>query len=148
MIAAMSASPCAKYLDTHPTRVFIVEDYRAVRISIAMLIDRQPDCEVCGAVESAFEALAGVQRARADIVLVDVSLPDLDGIVLVSKLLERNGSLKAIMCSGYGEPDQIRRAFAAGASGYVNKLDSNIDLPRAIAAVREGQRFLSQALAL
>ena len=102
-------------------RVFIVEDHPIMRASYAMLCREMGDVELCGAAETAEAALTAVPEAAPDLVVVDVSLPGMDGIELVPHLLQRQPDLKVLVISGYAESAYARSALQAGACGFVMK---------------------------
>jgi DNA-binding NarL/FixJ family response regulator len=103
------------------TRVLIVDDHPILRESLRYYLDRQPDLAVCGEAATAAAALAAVAEQEPDLVLVDVSLPDMDGVSLVRELREHHPQLICVMLSGHGEPHYVTRASEAGARGYVLK---------------------------
>lgn len=108
-------------------------------------VERQPGCTVCGAAESAEQALAELPGAGIDLVLVDVSLPQMSGVELVRALREQLPDLVCLMVSGHVEASYAEQAIAAGASGYVLKGRPR-DLGAAITTVLAGGRYLSKPL--
>lgn len=128
------------------TRLFIVEDHEFVRSSLNAIIERETDMYVSGEADSGEAALASFERADADLILIDVSLPGMSGIDLVDRLRKLYPDLPCLMLSGHGERGYVEKAFKAGAGGYVVKQDSE-DLLGGIRKVVAGERFLSRELA-
>lgn len=126
-------------------RIFMVEDHPDMRTAIRDLLTHQPDVEVCGEAETGEVALDQIDRAAADLVLIDGALPGMDGIAVVRQLRERHPELMCIMLSRRRERSFIRDALRAGARGYVVKRDAADDLPRAIQSVARGDTYLSRS---
>ena len=112
-------------------RIFIVEDNPLVRESYVLLIDLEPDLEICGEAETATEALEKLQD-DADIILIDVLLPDISGIELVERLKGQRPSLPTLVISGHDKEIYQKQALAAGATAYLDKKDAATDLIPAI----------------
>lgn len=113
--------------------VYIVEDHAVVREGYATLLSRHPGLEVLGASASAEAALEELPGCLPDLVLIDVSLPGMNGILLLQHLRRRCPGLTALMVSGHAQDLYERDAEAAGASGYVMKHHG----PRALLAAIE-----------
>lgn len=126
-------------------RVFIVDDHAILRASLRSLLERQPDMAVCGEAATAQAAAEQAARAEPDVVLVDVSLPDMSGIDLVRALRREHPELVMAMFSGHAERSYVMHALAAGANGYVVKGDS-VELVEAVRALSRGERFVSRKL--
>lgn len=126
-------------------RVFIVDDHAILRASLRSLLERQPGMTVCGEAATAHDALDGVPPSRPDVVLVDVSLPDSNGIDLVRQLHAQHPTLVMAMFSGHAEASYVQRALQAGARGYVLKGHS-AELLEAVQALARGEGFVSPAL--
>src|SRR5689334_17496704 len=105
----------------HKQRIFLVEDHPVTREGLAQLINYQDDLQVCGAAGTAARAVTGIETARPDLVVVDVSLPDGHGIELVKDLKARFPGLRILVLSMHDEALYAERAIRAGASGYIMK---------------------------
>ena len=103
------------------TRVFLVEDHAVVRRMLSKVIARTDGLVLCGQAETAEEALAHLPGCQADLALVDISLPQMDGIELIGILHERYPSLLTLAVSGHDESLYALPALRAGARGYVMK---------------------------
>lgn len=102
-------------------RIYIVEDHEVVRESYVMFLELQGTYEVCGAVETAEAALEGLDDSEADLVLIDISLPGMNGIELVRTLRERGTRTPVLMLTGHDNDTYRQEALAAGATGFVMK---------------------------
>ena len=127
-------------------RVFVVEDHPIVREALIELLSLEDELEICGEAGSYEEALAQLLEAPADLVLVDVSLPQASGIDLVRVLRERGVAARTLIVSGHVEELYARQAFAAGANGYVLKDEVAQHLLPAVYAVLGGGSYVSQRL--
>ena len=125
-------------------RVYLVEDHPLMREATTDYLEVK-DARICGEAATAEEALERVEEARPDVILVDTSLPGASGIDFVVALRERGVTVPCIMLSGHGEPAYVRKAFAAGAIGYVLKGDPR-ELPGAIRDVLAGREYVSASL--
>ncbi|MCE7985328.1 MAG: DNA-binding response regulator [Caldilinea sp. CFX5] len=125
--------------------IYLVEDHPLMLRMTAEFINRMPDLQVCGTAATAQEALTDLPTATVDLVLVDVSLPDMDGIQLVSALRSQQPALRCLMLSGHQEQSYVQRALAVGARGYIAK-GNPLELIDAIRRVLKGDIYLSAAL--
>jgi DNA-binding NarL/FixJ family response regulator len=124
-------------------RVGIVEDQRIVLELLATLLAREPDIIVVGQAATGAKGLDLAQRTRPDVLLLDVSLPDMDGITVARLVRQRHPQLKVIALSVHDEPAFVQGMLQAGAQGYVHKSDTVGNLREAIRAVMLGERYLS-----
>ena len=124
-------------------RIFLVEDHHLMRQGLAALLGQQGDMVVVGEAGNGVEALAQLEAARPDIVLVDLSMPVMNGVETTRRIKERLPSLPVLILSMYGDPVGVTRALRAGASGYIVKESMVEELTFAIHAVTEGGLFLS-----
>lgn len=127
--------------------VFVVDDHPLMRDGISQLIDQQPDLRVCGGASSGPEALAALDRLEPDLMLVDISLPGMDGIELIKAVRKRAARLPLLVLSMHDESLYAERAVRAGAKGYVMKHASAETLLTAIRRVLDGRVYLSPAMA-
>ena len=126
-------------------QIYIVEDNEIMRAMLVEFVNEATDMAVSGAVASAEEALMGVHGVRSDLILIDMALPGMNGIELVTQLLEESPQLLCLMYSGHRETAYVRQAMAAGARGYVLK-EQPEELPGAIRKVLDGELYVSRAL--
>ena len=125
-------------------RVYIVEDHPVMRETLVDYLHFTPDIELCGVAASAEEAAREIEGSGANLVLLDLSLPNRSGLDLLDEI-RRRWQLPCVILSGHGERSHVERAFAAGANGYVLK-GTPQDVPAAIRSVMEGRTFVSESL--
>jgi two-component system NarL family response regulator len=129
-------------------RVAIAEDQRLVRELIAALIGKELDMAVVGEAANGREALAMAHSVRPDVLLLDIGLPELDGIDVARRLRKEQGeAIKLIALSIHTEPHMVRAMLQAGASGYLVKSAAPAELVHAIRTVMEGSIYLSPDIA-
>src|SRR5438045_9085358 len=102
-------------------RVMLAEDQAMVRGALASLLGLEPDIEVVAQVDRGDTVLEAARRARPDVALLDVEMPGLDGIAATAALRAAVPSCKVLVVTTFGRPGYLRRAMAAGASGFVVK---------------------------
>nr|WP_052383542.1 response regulator transcription factor [Pseudacidovorax intermedius] len=127
-------------------RLFLVDDHPLVRDGLRARLEALPGLRIVGEAGSAAEALAQVDAARPDLMLVDVGMKDLNGIELAALLLARPTPPHVVMLSMYDNPEYVQRALQAGAQGYVLKDAPASEIVAAIEAVAAGGTFLSPAV--
>jgi DNA-binding NarL/FixJ family response regulator len=128
-----------------PYRLFVVEDHEMMRYALVRMVGQEVGLMVCGQAASVEEALPKIRQAQPHLVLIDVTLPGIDGIGLVGCLLAEKKSLLCLMVSGHQEELYAKAAYRAGAKGYVRK-DHTDDLLQAIYAVLNGELFFSEEI--
>ncbi|MFF0431485.1 response regulator [Streptomyces sp. NPDC004327] len=137
----MTDSPAA----ATPTRVFLLDDHEVVRRGLRDLIDDEPDMEVVGEAATAEQALARGPALRPDVAVLDVRLPDGDGISVCRELRSRMPGLACLMLTSFDDEDALIDAIMAGAAGYVLKQIKGSDLVSAVRTVATGQSMLDPA---
>jgi DNA-binding NarL/FixJ family response regulator len=134
----------------HPpikTRVFVVDDHPIVRQGLALLINREPDLEVCGEAEEARGALDALDGAQPDILIVDISLSGPDGIELIKTIRGRGITVPVLVLSMHDELIYAERALRAGANGYIMKQEATERVLTALRRIRMGDVYLSDRAA-
>lgn len=124
-----------------PVRVLLAEDYDDIADAIAELL--KPSVELVATVSSGQSLIAAAERLQPDILVVDISLPDMSGIEAVDIIRQTGNAARAVFLTIHSDSDFIRAAFAAGALGYVIKSQMLTDLNRAIYDAVEGRVFVS-----
>jgi DNA-binding NarL/FixJ family response regulator len=127
------------------TALLIVEDNATFANTVVHFLNRHADATVVALVPTAEAALEQLPQLAVDLVVIDVSLPTMSGIELVSTISQTYPDLRCIMLSGHHEPDYVRRALAAGAQGYVLK-ENPLDLIEAVRTVASGVTYVSAEL--
>jgi DNA-binding NarL/FixJ family response regulator len=130
-----------------PWTVLLVDDHAVVREGYKRLLERQGDVTVVGEAADAAEALQLFARLRPQIVVMDVSLPDISGIEATRRLLARDADARVLMFSMHEDAIFARRALQAGASGYVTKACEPDVLLEAVRWVAQGRRYVSAGVA-
>jgi DNA-binding NarL/FixJ family response regulator len=134
------ASPAEK------RRIYLVEDHPVTREGFAQLIDYQADLQVCGQAGTAAKALAGIEALKPDLVIVDISLAESNGIELIKDLKARSPALPVLVLSTHDESLYAERALRAGAKGYVMKQAPTSEVMEAIRRALEGELYLSETM--
>ena len=127
-------------------RVLIVDDHPIVRHGLIQLIDAEPDLKVCGEAQSDREARVAIRELQPDVMIVDVSLAQGDGIDLVREVRAQRPDLPMLVLSMHDETIYAERMLAAGASGYIMKEAAYEQLLTALRRVLSGGRYLSDAM--
>lgn len=128
-----------------PSRVLLVDDHPMVREGLRSMLGGE-NLEIVGEAGSGAEALRAVADLRPDLVLLDVELPDLDGLTVLARIKALAPRTAVLVVSMHGGARLVRRAVEAGAAGYVLKGVGRRELLAAVAAVREGESVLDPAL--
>lgn len=128
-------------------RLLLADDQALVRGAIASLLDLEPDLEVVAQVGRGDEVLDAAIASRADVALLDVEMPGLDGIGAARALRAGLPSCRALIVTTFGRPGYVRLALEAGASGFVVKDTPSSQLAEAVRRVAAGQRVIDPALA-
>jgi DNA-binding NarL/FixJ family response regulator len=123
-------------------RVFLVDDHEIVRRGIADLIEFEPDLEFVGEAGSVDEALTRIPHSAADVAVLDVRLPDGNGVELCRELRSRMPDLACLMLTSYADDEALFDAIMAGASGFVLKQVLGADLINALRTVGTGGSLL------
>ncbi|MER6663937.1 response regulator transcription factor [Amycolatopsis japonica] len=124
------------------TKVFLVDDHEIVRRGLADLLGNEPDITVAGEATSVSEALARIPKSDANIAVLDVRLPDGNGIELCRELLSTQPDLRCLMLTSYADDEALFTAIMAGASGFVLKQVLGNDLISAIRTIASGGSLL------
>lgn len=128
-------------------KVFLVDDHEVVRRGLVDLLGADPELDVVGEAGSVAEAMARVPAARPDIAVLDVRLPDGNGIELCRDLLSRMPDLRCLILTSYTSDEAMLDAILAGASGYVVKDIKGMELARAVKDVGAGRSLLDNRAA-
>ena len=127
--------------------VFLVDDHEVVRRGLIDLLGADPELEVVGEAGSVAEALARIPGLRPDVAVLDVRLPDGNGIELCHELLSKMPDLRCLMLTSFTSDEAMLDAILAGASGYVVKDIKGMELARAINEVGAGKSLLDNRAA-
>jgi DNA-binding NarL/FixJ family response regulator len=128
-----------------PIRVFLLDDHDVVRRGLRDLLEDEPDIRVAGEASTAEEAVARGPALRPDVAVLDVRLPDGDGIAVCRELRSRMPDLPCLMLTSFDDDEALLDAILAGAAGYVLKQIKDSDLVAAVRTVASGQSMLDPA---
>ena len=129
-------------------RVLLAEDHTIVREGLKALLTATEDLEVVGEVQNGREAVEAVARLSPDVVVMDLNMPELNGVDATREIREKPDAPKVLILSMYDGEEYVRPAIRAGASGYLLKGSGLSDLVKAIRAVAGGEAFFSPAVAM
>jgi DNA-binding NarL/FixJ family response regulator len=129
-------------IDERKITVFLLDDHEVVRRGVAELLAAEPDLQVVGEASTAAEALARAPAARPDVAVLDVRLPDGDGITVCRELRSQLPELRCLMLTSFSDDDALFDAIMAGAAGYVLKQIRGSDLVGAVRTVASGESLL------
>jgi len=133
------------FTEQNPIRVFLLDDHEVVRRGITDLLDAEPDISVVGDADTVEHALVRGPALRPHVAVLDVRLPDGDGISVCRELRSRMPELACLMLTSFDDEDALLDAIMAGASGYVLKQIRGSDLISAVRTVASGQSMLDPA---
>lgn len=128
------------------TRVLLADDHAVVRDGLRALLEHSGDFEIVGVAGNGREALAEAQRLQPDVVVMDIAMPELDGIEATRRILEKCAGTKVLILSMYLSSEHLHRAMHAGARGYVLKESAGDEVVDAVRAVQAGKRYLSHKI--
>ncbi len=129
------------------TKILIVDDHAIVRDGLRLIIGDVPDMEAAGEARNGNEVLEKVRRDCYDLVLLDISLPRMDGLEVLKILKREKPDLPVLILSMHPEEQYAVRAFKAGASGYLTKEGASKELIAAIRKVSGGEKYVTPSLA-
>ena len=129
------------------TRILLADDQELFLDGLRALLEREADLEVVGEGRDGREALAAARRLNPDLVIMDISMPGLDGLEATRRIAAELAGTTVIMLSVKGETEAIQSAFEAGASGYLLKDCATDELVRGVRVVMGGKNFLSSTIA-
>lgn len=128
-------------------KLLMVDDHEIVRAGLRMLLQAQPDMEIVGEVNNGRNAIAKTKELAPDIVLMDISLPDLDGFEATRQIKRSSPNVAILALTMHESEEYFFKMLNAGASGYVPKKAAPTDLVAAIRTVHEGGVFLYPSVA-
>jgi two-component system response regulator NreC len=127
-------------------RLLVVDDHAVVRSGLKLLLDSHEDIEVVGEAGNAKDAIFRTRELKPDMILLDVTMPDMSGIDVLPQLLKDAPEAKVLMLSMQDDPGYVREAFAAGASGYVLKEAADEEVVDAIRVLASGGDYVHPVL--
>jgi two-component system response regulator NreC len=129
-----------------PTRILIADDHAVLRSGLRLLLDAQPDFEVVGEASTGEETVERAIALRPDILLLDIAMPDLNGLEAARCIRQQAPEVRIIVLTMYDDEAYLRQFLEMGAAGYVLKKAADTELAAAIRAVHRGESFVYPSL--
>ena len=127
-------------------KVILADDHQVLRESLAAVLEKDPGLTVIGQSKNGRDVIRLCKQAKPDVVVMDIHMPELNGVEATRQILIDQPEVKVIILSMSATKEHIYQAFQAGARGYLLKETSIMEVIEAIKTVREGERFISQSL--
>jgi DNA-binding NarL/FixJ family response regulator len=124
-------------------RVLLAEDHTLVRQGFRRILEDDPRITVVGEARTGIEAIEQCKELKPEVVVMDLSMPELGGLEATAEVLKANPQIKVVILSMYSNEAYVRKAFELGAKGYILKNAIEVDLTRAVMALAEGQAYFS-----
>ncbi|HMF02436.1 MAG TPA: response regulator transcription factor [Terriglobia bacterium] len=128
-------------------RILIADDHGIVRKGLRLQLEQNNDFEVVGEATEGREAVRMAEELLPDVVIMDIAMPNLNGIQATTQVVKKNPQIGVIILSMYSDETYLMRTLAAGAKGYLLKDSADVDLHRAVEVVAQGKPFFSPAIA-
>ena len=128
-------------------RVLVADDHAIIRDGLRVMLGNQWDMEVVGIAANGREAIRLVEEVEPDVVVMDISMPELNGIEAIQQMLPRHPHLNVVVLSIHETKPYVYRTLKAGAKGYLIKETAGLEVLDAVRAVHRGERYLSQRIA-
>jgi DNA-binding NarL/FixJ family response regulator len=126
----------------NPITVVLAEDHQIIREGLRSMLGGSEDFKIIGEAENGLQAVALAARLCPDVVVMDITMPFLDGLSATRQILQNSASIKVLILTGHADTAFIEQAREIGASGYLTKQTATV-LPEAIRAVCKGVPFFS-----
>jgi DNA-binding NarL/FixJ family response regulator len=130
----------------NPIRILLADDHGIVRRGLHYLLERSPGMQVIGEAADGREAVRLAEETSPDVVIMDIAMPNLNGIEATAQIVKKNPKAGVIILSMHSDEAYLVRALSAGARGYLLKDSAEADLIRAVQAVSQGRPFFSPAI--
>jgi DNA-binding NarL/FixJ family response regulator len=130
----------------NPLRVILVDDHNLVRAGFRSLLENIPEVEIVAEADNGFTALELIRAHKPDIVLMDIALPDINGLDVTAKITREFPAIKIVLLSMYDNEEYVLRALEIGAAGYLLKDADANEFELAIRSIASGKAYLSPAI--
>ena len=128
-------------------RILVADDHEVVRAGVRSLLESEPGCEVCAEAVTGRQAVTLAQEHKPDIVVMDITMPELNGLEAARQILKTVPGVKVLILSVHESKELVREILDAGAHGYVLKSDAGHELTAALRALRQGETFFTSRIA-
>lgn len=129
-----------------PITVLLADDHQVVRDGLKTLLEAQSDIRVVGSVADGREAVAHAAQLKPDVVVMDISMPDMNGVEAARRVHAARAETRIVMLSMHSDAEHVYRALEAGATGYLLKNSAGSELVAAVRAVHAGRRYLTEKI--
>ena len=127
----------------NPIRILLVDDHKIMRDGLRLTLGQHPDLCVVGEAGDRKDALERTEQSRPEVIVMDIGLPDADGVDVSREILQRWPDIRIVILSAVADQEHLDQAMEAGVSGYLLKVNASGDLVRAIRTVRRNEPYLS-----
>ena len=131
---------------TNKLRILLADDHATVREGLSMILNSQPDMQVVGIASEGQAAVNEAERIHPDVVILDISMPGMNGLDATTQLLKRSPSARVLTLTRHSDLSYLRQLMTAGASGYVLKQSPPETLLNAVRVVAGGKTYVDEAL--
>lgn len=128
-------------------KVLIADDHGIVRKGLRLQLEQHAEFEVVGEASDGREAVQRADELSPDVVVIDIAMPNLNGIQATAQIVKKNPRVGVIILSMHSDESYVTRSLTAGAKGYLLKDSADVDLQRAVQSVAQGKSFFSPAIA-
>lgn len=127
-------------------QILLVDDHNMVRQGLRVLLEAEQDIEIIGEAETGRQAVQMVKNLRPDVIVMDVAMPNLNGLEATRQIMKEAPGSKVLVLSSYSDDEYVHQLTEAGASGYLLKQTASADLIKAVRETSKGNAFFSPAV--
>lgn len=128
-------------------RILVVDDHDVVRAGVRSLLEGQPECEICGEAVNGREAVGLAQQLRPDVVIMDITMPELNGLEATRQIIKAVPDVRVLILSVHESEELVREILDTGAHGFVLKSDAGRELATALHAFRKRETYFTSRVA-
>ena len=126
--------------------ILIADDHPIFRSGLKLLLEKNENFTLVGEASNGMEAWTSIQKLKPDIAILDLEMPDLDGIQVARRVARHQIQVRLVILTMYKDPDLLRQALDLGVMGYLLKDDATMDVDRCLKSVHEGSHFIAPGL--